>query len=525
MLTEAAKTLESIGRALAQQTIDNGKIIPARLTAVQYPAFGYARLLAQHAAATAMQHFSADKGELERGLSAAYLAEFLHDLRTFCAMHGYGEPPPCGENIDVAALGRQILSRDRDCGGTYGLDADHREIQQMFAGFADEKVAPLAEVTHRDDRIIPEALLQAYAELGVFGVSIPQSFGGSFVDHLTMVLASEELSRASLGIGGSVITRPEICAKALLAGGTDEQKAHWLPLLAQGKKMVCIAVTEPGAGSDVANMQLTARPHNGGYLLNGEKTWCTFAGRSDVMLVLARTGTKEEGHKGLTLFLVEKPPVVVASNQQPATSDNSEYAFRFAQSNGGVIEGKAIRTIGYRGMHSFAVSFQDYFVPASHQIGKAGQGFYLQMQGFSGGRIQTAARALGVMEAAFRSAIAYVKDRRLFGQQLAEFPLTQVRLAQMAAKIQACRQLTYATCALMDKETGGVEASLVKFLACREAEWVAREAMQLHGGMGYAEEYAVSRYWQDARVLSLFEGAEEVLGVMVIARSALEKYL
>ncbi|MBI4366645.1 MAG: acyl-CoA dehydrogenase family protein [Deltaproteobacteria bacterium] len=508
--------LDAIGRSLAAACAEGGKISPARLTAQQYPAFGYARLLAMHAAARAIADYAERHGDFERRLAQCFAADYRMELQAFAALHpAFCHPEAISfpsTQEDLLALGREILARDRDLAGASGLAPEHAEIRCMFASFADEQVAPLAETTHRDDRLIPESLLRAYAELGVFGVSIPQEFGGSFADHLTMVLASEELSRASLGIGGSVVTRPEIAAKAILAGGTPEQQAAWLPLLARGKKMVCVAVTEPGAGSDVAHLQCVAKPTSGGVLLNGEKTWCTFAGRSDVLLVLARTGTKEDGHKGLTLFLAEKP-----------VSDD-EYAFRFVQASGGVIEGKAIRTIGYRGMHSFAVSFQDYFVPSSHQIGRTGQGFYLQMQGFAGGRIQTAARALGVMEAAFRAAVRYVKERRLFGRTLAEFPLTQVRLAQMAARLQACRQLTYATCALMDKEGGGVEAALVKFLACREAEWVTREAMQLHGGMGYAEEYPVSRYWQDARVLSLFEGAEEVLGVMVIARSALEKY-
>ncbi|RMG19362.1 MAG: acyl-CoA dehydrogenase, partial [Deltaproteobacteria bacterium] len=192
---------------------------------------------------------------------------------------------------------------------------------------------------------------------------------------------------------------------------------------------------------------------------------------------------------------------------------------------GGRCEGRAIPTVGYRGMHSFAVAFEDFFVPEENRIGEEGQGFYLQMKGFEGGRIQTAARAVGVMEAAFRAALGYVKDRVVFGRSLAEFTLTQAKIAEMAARIQAGRQLAYRVGAAMDAGEGSMEASLVKFLVCRDAEWVTREAMQLHGGMGYSEEYAVSRYWLDARVLSIFEGAEEVLGLLVIARQHLAKYL
>ncbi|MBI4536099.1 MAG: acyl-CoA dehydrogenase, partial [Ignavibacteriae bacterium] len=272
---------------------------------------------------------------------------------------------------------------------------------------------------------------------------------------------------------------------------------------------------EPNTGSDVANVSVSATRTDGGYLINGEKTWATFAGRSEILCLLARSGTPDSGHKGLSLFLVEKP--------YDPSSD--EYHFKHTQPSGGVIEGRAIPTIGYRGMHSFSVSFDNYFVPKENLIGDEGRGFYLQMQGFAGGRIQTAARALGVMEAAFRAAIAYVQSRKLFGQHLADFSLTKYKLAQMAACIQANRQLTYRVAALMDQEKGTAEASLVKLLACKNAEWVTREAMQLHGGMGYSEEYPVSRYFLDARVLSIFEGAEEVLALQVIVRPFLQQLL
>ncbi|MEK9136076.1 MAG: acyl-CoA dehydrogenase, partial [Bacteroidota bacterium] len=244
--------------------------------------------------------------------------------------------------------------------------------------------------------------------------------------------------------------------------------------------------------------------------------WATFAGRAEILCLLARTGPPDSGHKGLSLFIVEKP-------YDPANTD--EYHFRHQQSDGGIVEGRAIPTIGYRGMHSFSVSFDNYLVPKENLIGEEGKGFYLQMQGFAGGRIQTAARAIGVMEAAFRAATEYAKSRRLFGQRLADFTLTQHKLAQMAAKIQASRQLAYRVARMMDKNDGGTEASLVKLLACKDAEWVTREAMQLHGGMGYSEEYAVSRYFLDARVLSIFEGAEEVLALQVIARPYLQQFI
>jgi (2S)-methylsuccinyl-CoA dehydrogenase len=330
-----------------------------------------------------------------------------------------------------------------------------------------------------------------------------------------MVIATEELSRGSLGAGGSVLTRPEICAKALLAGGTEEQRRRWLPVIASGEKMVCIAVTEPNTGSDVARVSLTATPVPGGYLLNGEKTWATFAGRSEILCVLARTGSPELGHKGLSLFIVEKP-------YEPGSDERH---FRHDQPGGGTIEGHAIPTIGYRGMHSFSISFTDCFVPENQRIGEEGQGFYLQMQGFTGGRIQTAARAIGVMEAALRASAEYVRSRKVFGKPLADFGLTQSKIGMMAARIMADRQFALHVASLMDEGGGSTEASLVKLLACRDAEWVTREAMQLHGGMGYSEEYPVSRYFVDARVLSIFEGAEEILALQVIARPFLEQFL
>jgi (2S)-methylsuccinyl-CoA dehydrogenase len=233
-----------------------------------------------------------------------------------------------------------------------------------------------------------------------------------------------------------------------------------------------------------------------------------------VLMVVARTGT-EPGHKGLSLLLVEKP-------------STDAHAFEHRAAGGGCLSGRAIPTIGYRGMHSFDLAFDDVFVPDSHVIGEAagvGQGFYFTMAGMMGGRLQTAARACGVMWAALRAALAYTAQRRVFGAALDSYPLTLAKLARMAARLAACRQLTYATARGLDAGGGRTDASLVKLLACRSAEWVTREAQQLHGGLGYAEECAVSRYFVDARVLSIFEGAEETLALKVIARGLLDDAL
>jgi (2S)-methylsuccinyl-CoA dehydrogenase len=327
---------------------------------------------------------------------------------------------------------------------------------------------------------------------------------------------TEALSEASLAAAGSLITRPEILTRALLAGGTDEQKVRLLPGIAAGAPLCAIAITEPDFGSDVASLALKGARTVGGWRLNGAKTWCTFAGKAGLMMVVARTDLdKSAGHRGLSILLVEKPGY-----------DGHE--FDFVQPSGGRLTGKAIPTIGYRGMHSFDLSFQDFFVPDANVVGGEaglGKGFYFTMAGMMGGRMQTAARASGVMRAALRAAIRYANDRKVFGAQLIDFPLTQSKIAKMAARYAACRQLAYAIGRLLDTGGGRMEASLVKLLACRSAEMVTREALQIHGGMGYAEETAVSRYFVDARVLSIFEGAEETLALRVVARSLLEAAL
>jgi (2S)-methylsuccinyl-CoA dehydrogenase len=353
--------------------------------------------------------------------------------------------------------------------------------------------------------------------MGMFGLSIPETYGGlqedDKEDTLGMSVVTEELSRGSLGAAGSLITRPEILSRALLKGGSEEQKQHWLPQLAVGEPLCAIAVTEPNYGSDVAGVRLKATATEGGWTLNGAKTWCTFAGKAGVLMVLARTNPDmAAGHRGLSMFLVEKP-----------SSDGHD--FEVTSESGGMLTGRAISTMGYRGMHSFELFFDDFFVPAANMMGGAegeGKGFYMAMAGFSGGRIQTAARAVGLMRAAFERSISYSKERVVFGSPIGDYQLTRVKLARMAALLLACRQVTYDVAVLMDQGSGDMEASAAKLFASKTAEWLTREALQIHGGMGYAEETPTSRYFADARVLSIFEGAEETLALKVIARSLVE---
>ncbi|MGB1423006.1 MAG: acyl-CoA dehydrogenase family protein [Pseudomonadales bacterium] len=399
-----------------------------------------------------------------------------------------------------------------------GLPEAQQLMADTFSQFADTVVAPLAESIHREDQIIPDAILEGLKALGCFGLSVPEQYGGLLPDDredtLGMIVVTEELSRVSLGGAGSLITRPEILSRALIEGGTEDQKAHWLPGIAAGDTLCAVAITEPDYGSDVASTRLKATMTEDGWLLDGAKTWSTFAGKANVLLTLARTNPDLSlGHKGLSLFLVEKP-------------STDEESFTVEQSGGGKLTGQSISTVGYRGMHSYQLFFDQFLVPHSHVIGESqglGRGFYFTMRGFTGGRIQTAARACGLMQGAFEHAVRYSRDRKVFGKAIGDYQLSQVKIAKMAMAIAGGQQFTYQVGRLMDEGRGQMEASLVKLITCKSAEWVTREAMQLHGGMGYAEETAVSRYWLDARVLSIFEGTEETLALKVVGRALIEQ--
>ena len=458
-------------------------------------------------------------GEAEARLTVAFVADVAHDLATRLL----GREAAWGVERGVLDDVHDFLTRGRTPellaslvdGAPSHLNEDMELAAETFRRFADEQIAPRAEHVHRTNADVPEELIAGLAELGIFGLSAPVEYGGfaegGINDYLAMVVATEELSRGSLGIGGSLITRPEILTRALIAGGTEDQKQRWLPQLASGEIMAAVAVTEPDYGSDVAGIRVAAAPVDGGWKINGVKTWCTFAGRADVLMVLARTEPGTTDHKGLSVFIVEKPR-------------GDGHGFEHVQPDGGKMTGRAIDTLGYRGMHSYEVALEDWFVPARNLIGEdagRGRGFYFQMQGFENGRLQTAARAVGVMQAAYEEALAYANDRVVFDQPIAEYQLTQAKLGRMAVVIQAARQLSLHVAELMAKGEGMLEASMTKAYVCRAAEWVTREAMQIHGGMGYAEEYPVSRYFVDARVLSIFEGADETLALKVIIRRLL----
>ncbi len=511
----------------AQGVVDAGTrtLAAANLDTSQVLAYDLAHVAATVETGRSMLAYGA-KGEVEAKLTVAYIADAVGEL----AAKLYGRDAMWGVPIDALDDSRDFVAAYRDPEflaplatqpGPRHLDADFELVQDTFRRFADEKLTELAEHIHRHNADIPESLIEDLAEMGVFGLSVPEEYGGfssgGESEYIGMVVATEELSRGSLGAGGSLITRPEILTRALLAGGTDEQRQTWLPRLASGEIMNAVAVTEPDFGSDVAGIKVTAtRTEDGaGWLINGVKTWCTFGARADVLMLLARTDPDRSlTHKGLSMFIVPKPR-------------GEGHGFEFTQDTSGgapggaKMEGRPIDTIGYRGMHSYEVAFDNWWVPADNQIGLEGglgKGFYYQMAGFENGRLQTAARAIGVMQAAYEAAAQYALDRTVFGAPIADYQLTQVKLARMAFLIQAARQFSYDVARQMAQGGGLLEASMVKAYVCKAAEWVTREAMQIHGGFGYAEEYSVSRYFVDARVLSIFEGADETLCLKVIAR-------
>jgi (2S)-methylsuccinyl-CoA dehydrogenase len=541
VLSSSSKIIKEITNRLAQKCSDAGRVSVPKMDENQLVFYQLAWMKAEQEIA---EHFvkyawdsSAGSSDLEQKMALVFAAETVSHIRGEISQRPK-EYQITMEEMETAlfsdkvnsyietAMGisnySEIVDKIQEKGhfGSYGLSEDHESFREAFEDFAKNQVAPHAEHVHRNDDMIPEEIIQGLRDMGCFGLCIPESYGGiqpnDKPDNISMLVVTEELSRGSLGLAGSLITRPEILSKALLKGGTQEQKDRYLPRIATGELMGGIMVTEPNYGSDVAGVSVTAKEVDGGFVINGVKTWCTFAGYANLLLILCRTEADPNlKHKGLSILLAEKP-----------SFDGHEFSFK--QETGGTIQGKAIGTIGYRGMHSFEVSFEDFFVPKENLLGGdegRGKGFYYQMEGFAGGRIQTAARANGVMTAAMEAAYRYAQERKVFSKPIFDYNLTKYKIAKMAMIIQASRQYTNYVAKLLDEHKGQMEATLIKFYASKISEWVTREAMQIHGGMGYAEEYAVSRYFVDARVFSIFEGAEEVMALRVIARDLLEQAL
>lgn len=381
------------------------------------------------------------------------------------------------------------------------LTADHLMIRDSVRDFAKAEVDPIASKLDNEGAEIPMSVIRKMAELGYFGLIFPPAYGGSGLDTLSMALVTEELSRAWLSVG-SVMTRMIITGSLIEANGTEEQKKHWLPRLCSGETLAAAAFTEPDVGSDAAAVKTRAVKEGGKYLVTGEKAWCTFANRAHLLCTMVRTNPDRPKHKGLSLLLIEK-----------------EAGDGFAPPR---LSGDPIPTIGYKGMNSYNVAFDGYEVPEENLLGgEEGKGFYQLMATYEYARIQTAARAVGVAQAALEAALQYSKDREQFGKPISEFQVIRHKLAHAATDIEAARQLTWYACTRKDTgERCDLEAGMAKAFAAEMAERVTSECLQIFGGYGYSREFPAQRYWRDARVFRIFEGTSEIQ-YEVIARRLL----
>ncbi|OUS20572.1 acyl-CoA dehydrogenase [Rhodobacterales bacterium 59_46_T64] len=411
-------------------------------------------------------------------------------------------------NSQAARMRLAELMVDQQANGMFGasgLDEELEMIRDQFRRYASEKVEPFAHEWHLKDELIPMSVIEELSEMGVFGLTIPEEFGGFGLSKASMVVVSEELSRGYIGVG-SLATRSEIAAELILCGGTDAQKEKWLPGLASGEILPTAVFTEPNTGSDLASLRTRAvKDESGDYKITGNKTWITHAARTHVMTVLARTDPSNDDHRGLSMFLAEKTP---GDDANPFPTEG--------------MTGGEIEVLGYRGMKEYELGFDNFHVKGENLLGgEEGKGFKQLMQTFEAARIQTAARAIGVAQAALDVGLQYALDRKAFDSQLVNFPRVAGKLAMMAVEITIARQLTYFSAFQKDQDRRcDVEAGMAKLLGARVAWACADNALQIHGGNGFALEYTISRILCDARILNIFEGAAEIQA-QVIARRLL----
>ncbi len=389
--------------------------------------------------------------------------------------------------------------------GNCGLDPELEMIREQFRRFSTEQIEPHAHGWHLNDELIPMEVIDALAEMGVFGLTIPEEYGGFGLSKSSMVVVSEELSRGYIGVG-SLGTRSEIAAELILCGGTEAQKQKWLPRLASGETLPTAVFTEPNTGSDLGSLRTRAVCDGDDWRVTGNKTWITHAARSHVMTLLARTDPDTTDYRGLSMFLAEKTP---GTDADPFPTEG--------------MTGGEIGVLGYRGMKEYELAFDDFKVSGDNLLGgETGKGFKQLMQTFESARIQTAARAVGVAQSALDVAMQYAQDRRQFGKTLIAFPRVAGKLAMMAVEIMVARQLTCFSA--REKDAGrrcDLEAGMAKLLGARVAWAAADNGLQIHGGNGFALEYKISRILCDARILNIFEGAAEIQA-QVIARRLLE---
>ncbi len=390
--------------------------------------------------------------------------------------------------------------------GKSGLDDELEMIREQFRKFSIDKVLPNAHEWHLNDELIPIEIIEELAELGVFGLTIPEEYGGFGLSKASMAVVSEELSRGYIGVG-SLGTRSEIAAELIECGGTEEQKQQWLPKIAMAEILPTAVFTEPNTGSDLGSLRTRAtKDENGDYIVTGNKTWITHASRTHVMTLLARTDPDSKDHRGLSMFLAEKTP---GDDENPFPTDG--------------MSGGEIEVLGYRGMKEYEIAFDNFHVNKSNLLGgEEGKGFRQLMKTFESARIQTAARAVGVAQQAIDLSFQYALDRKQFGKALIEFPRVASKLAMMAVETTIARQLTYYSAFEKDNDRRcDLEAGMAKLLGARVAWAAADNGLQIHGGNGFALEYQISRVLCDARILNIFEGAAEIQA-QVIARRLME---
>ena len=389
--------------------------------------------------------------------------------------------------------------------GASGLDEELEMVREQFRRYSLDRIDPVAHDWHLNDDLIPMEIIEELAELGVFGLTIPEEYDGLGMSKASMAVVSEELSRGYIGVG-SLGTRSEIAAELILCGGTEEQKAYWLPKIASAEILPTAVFTEPNTGSDLGALRTRAVKDGDDYRVTGNKTWITHAARTHVMTLLARTDPDSTDHRGLSMFLAEKIP---GTDEHPFPSEG--------------MSGGEIEVLGYRGMKEYELGFDNFHVKGENLLGgEEGKGFKQLMQTFESARIQTAARAVGVAQAALDVSMQYAQDRKQFGKSLIKFPRVASKLAMMAVEIMIARQLTYFSAYEKDNDRRcDLEAGMAKLLGARVAWAAADNGLQIHGGNGFALEYKISRILCDARILNIFEGAAEIQA-QVIARRLLQ---
>jgi (2S)-methylsuccinyl-CoA dehydrogenase len=534
-IVDAIERLYEIARTRIKERVsEGGKIDAKKLNECQVAAHGLAYFATELEACKQLVSW-ADRvgGEYETTIARTYIAEFAQTLRAqitlgACEVVGISElgvtakdlastilAPEIAAQVEEWATAESYIAIANQCVdkrlGNNGLEDEMlEEIREQFIRFVDEQVIPKAQDIHRNDVLIPMEIVDQMSELGVFGLTIPEEYGGLGLSKVAMCVVTEELSRGYIGVG-SLGTRSEIAAELIMGGGTEEQKQYWLPKLASGEVMSTAVFTEPNFGSDLAHIGSKAeKQEDGSYRVSGSKTWITHAVRADLMTLLARTNSDESGYGGLSMFLATK-------TRQSGDPGEPEFVDEG-------LSGGEIPVIGYRGMKEYDLGFDNFKVEADALLGGVeGKGFKQLMQTFESARVQTAARGVGVAVSAFNEAVLHASERIQFGQPLIAFGRVARKIGRMVASIQAARQLSYYAANQKDKDIRcDLEAGMAKLLATRAAWEAADASVQIHGGNGFAEEYTISRILMDSRVLSIFEGANEIQAG-VVARRLLEQ--